>query len=148
MMKTVFDKTTREEITGRINSLDETSVAQWGKMNVDQVIKHCSMFDEMVLGRQTYKRVFIGLVIGKIALKNLLKNEKPLGKSLPTFLDTSATESEGIAAAKRKWIGLVEEYAGFSNTNFVHPFFGKMTKDQIGYFVYKHTDHHLRQFNS
>ena len=106
------------------------------------------MFDEMVLGRQTYKRVFIGLVIGKIALKNLLKNEKPLGKSLPTFLDTSATESEGIAAAKRKWIGLVEEYADFSNTNFVHPFFGKMTKDQIGYFVYKHTDHHLRQFNS
>jgi Protein of unknown function (DUF1569) len=147
-MKTVFDKTTREEITGRINSLNETSVAQWGKMNVNQVIKHCSMFDQMVLGRKTYKRAFIGLLIGKIALKNLLKNEKPLGKSLPTFLHTSAAESEGIATAKRKWIGLVEEYADFSNTNFVHPFFGKMTKDQIGYFVYKHTDHHLRQFNS
>ena len=24
----------------------------------------------------------------------------------------------------------------------------QMTKEQIGYFAYKHTDHHLRQFNS
>jgi hypothetical protein len=24
----------------------------------------------------------------------------------------------------------------------------KMTKEQAGYFAYKHTDHHVRQFNS
>ena len=147
-MKTVFDKTTRDEIISRINSLNENSVAQWGKMNVNQVIKHCSMFDEMVFGRKVYKRAFIGLVFGKMVLKNFLKNERPLAKGLPTFLDTSVAESEDIAAAKKKWIGLVEEYEDFSDTNFVHPFFGKMTKDQVGYFVYKHTDHHLRQFNS
>jgi len=29
----------------------------------------------------------------------------------------------------------------------MHPFFGKMTKEQVGYLAYKHTDHHLWQFN-
>jgi hypothetical protein len=42
----------------------------------------------------------------------------------------------------------MEAYANYSNNNFTHWFFGKMTKDQVEYFVYKHTDHHLRQFNS
>jgi hypothetical protein len=53
-----------------------------------------------------------------------------------------------ITSERTKWIGLIEEYANFSNADFVHPFFGKMTKEQIGYHAYKHTDHHLRQFNS
>jgi len=47
-----------------------------------------------------------------------------------------------------KWISMIEGYEQFSHFGFIHPFFGKMTKEQIGYFVYKHTDHHLRQFNS
>ncbi len=46
-----------------------------------------------------------------------------------------------------KLISLIEEYEDFSNHDFEHWFFGKMTKGQVGYFVYKHTDHHLRQFN-
>ena len=39
-------------------------------------------------------------------------------------------------------------YEHFNVTGFVHWFFGKMTREQIGQLVYKHTDHHLRQFNS
>ncbi len=31
-MKTVFDKSTRDELIGRINLLNESSTAQWGKM--------------------------------------------------------------------------------------------------------------------
>ena len=46
-----------------------------------------------------------------------------------------------------KWIALIEGYAQYSNTDFVHAFFGKMTKEQVGIMTYKHTDHHLRQFN-
>jgi len=38
---------------------------------------------------------------------------------------------------KQKWITLIDEYASFSNTSFVHWFFGKMTKEQVGQFVYK-----------
>jgi hypothetical protein len=47
---------------------------------------------------------------------------------------------------KKKWLSLIEDYGHFSNPDFIHPFFGKMTTEQIRYFVYKHIDHHLRQF--
>ena len=46
-MKTIFDKTTRDELINRINSLNENSNPQWGKMNVSQMVKHCTQWDEM-----------------------------------------------------------------------------------------------------
>ncbi|MEP7144209.1 MAG: DUF1569 domain-containing protein [Ferruginibacter sp.] len=148
-MKTVFDKTTRDELINRINALNENSKAQWGKMNIYQGLKHCTLFDEMVLGRTKYKRAFIGRLFGKMALNGLIKDETPFKRNQPTSSGFKIAEKDGnVSAEKKKWIALVEEYAHFSNNDFVHWFFGKMTKEQIGYFVYKHTDHHLRQFNS
>lgn len=51
-------------------------------------------------------------------------------------------------AEKTKWISLVEEYAQYSNHDFEDWFLGKMSKDQVGHFVYKHTYQHLRQFGA
>jgi hypothetical protein len=148
-MKTVFDKITRGELINRINTLNENSTAQWGKMNVCQMLKHCVMVDEMFLGKKQYKRIFLGRLIGKMALKNMLKDETPIGKNAPTKSDFMIVETNGdLPFEKKKWTGLIQEYADFSNSDFEHWFFGKMTKEQIGYFAYKHTDHHLRQFNS
>ena len=147
-MKTIFDKSTRDEIITRINSLNEKSSAQWGKMNVYQALKHCILFEEMMLGKKVYDRVFVGRIFGKMALKKLLKDEKPFKKNEPTSPGFLIKEKEGnIHAEKSKWISLVEEYAHFSGNDFEHWFFGKMTKEQMGQFAYKHTDHHLRQFN-
>jgi len=42
----------------------------------------------------------------------------------------------------------IEQYADYNNPKFIHPFFGPMTKEQIGFFAYKHSDHHLRQFGA
>ena len=53
-----------------------------------------------------------------------------------------------IESEKKKWISLIEGYENYSNPGFIHDFFGKMTKEQIGILAYKHTDHHLRQFNA
>ena len=149
-MKTVFDKTTREELINRINLLTENSKAQWGKMNVYQMLKHCTLWDEWVTGtgNKKYKRVFMGRLFGKLALKNVVKDDTPLRRSTPSIPEFIIKETHGdIVAEKKKWIALIESYAHFSNPGFVHAFFGKMTTEQIGYMAYKHTDHHLRQFN-
>jgi hypothetical protein len=148
-MKTVLDKTTREELIGRINTLDENSARQWGKMNINQMLKHCAMVDEMFLGRKQYKRTFLGRLIGQMALKSMLKDQTPIAKNAPTSPYFKIKESSGdVASEKQEWIELIEEYGRYSNNNFVHWFFGKMTNEQVGYFAYKHIDHHLRQFNS
>jgi hypothetical protein len=144
-MKTIFDKTTRDEIISRINSLNENSTPQWGKMNVSQMMKHCTQWDEMALGKKRYKQSFLGKLFGKRALKDMMKDE-PMKKNLPTVPSFIIKENTDVAEEKKKWIKLLDEYQHFSNENFIHPFFGAMTKEQTGHVVYKHIDHHLRQF--
>ncbi|MEO6453402.1 MAG: DUF1569 domain-containing protein [Ginsengibacter sp.] len=146
-MKTIFDRKTREQIISRINSLNENSTAQWGKMNVSQMMKHCSQWDEMALGKKKYKRSFIGRLFGKMALKDMMKDE-PMKKNLPTVPSFKIKGNTDVAEEKKKWLRLINEYEHFSNDGFIHPFFGAMTKEQTGHMLYKHIDHHLRQFNS
>ncbi len=145
-MKTVFDKTTKDELINRVNSLNDRSTSLWGKMNIYQMVKHCTLWEEMMQGKRKYKQAFIGRVFGKMALKNVLKDDAPLKRSTPTLPELKITGSGDVAVEKAKWISKIEGYGDFSNTSFVHPFFGRMTQEQIGYVVYKHIDHHLRQF--
>ncbi len=147
-MKTVFDKTTRDELITRINTLNENSKAQWGEMNIYQMLKHCTLWQEWILGRKKYKRAFIGRFFGKMALKNVVKDESPMMRNAVTIPEFKIKETNGdVPSERKKWIALTEEFAHFSNPGFVHSFFGKMTKEEIGYHAYKHIDHHLRQFN-
>ncbi len=146
-MKSIFDKTTNEELIRRIGLLNENSKAQWGKMSVYQMLKHCTQWEEMISGEKKFKRMFLGPLFGKIALKNLIKDEKPMGHNAPTVPGFTIRGHGDVLAEKEKWIAMVEAHARYTNEEFVHPFFGKMTKEQLGYLGYKHTDHHLRQFN-
>jgi Protein of unknown function (DUF1569) len=147
-MKTIFDKATRDELIIRINALNENSTAQWGKMTVAQMVKHCTLFEEMVIGKTKYKRVLIGRLFGKMALKKNLENDAPLRRNTPTLREFRIKEAGNWSIERTKWVALLGEYEHFSNLDFVHPFFGKMTKEEIGYLTYKHCDHHLRQFNA
>ncbi len=148
-MKTVFDKSTRDELISRINTLNENSKAGWGTMNVYQGLKHCTLWDEWVQSNKTNKQVFVGRLFGKMALKKVLKDDAPLARNTPTLEEFKIKETNGdIASEKRKWIALLNEYDHFSNPGFIHTFFGKMTREQVGQMAYKHADHHLRQFSA
>lgn len=146
-MKTIFDKSTRDELVKRINSLDNNSTAQWGKMTLSQMLKHCTKWDEMALGKTKYKQSFLGRLFGKTALKNMMKDE-PMKKNLPTVPSFVVKESIDATEEKSKWINLLNEYEHFSNEGYIHPFFGVMTKENTGFMVYKHADHHLKQFGA
>jgi hypothetical protein len=79
----------------------------------------------------------------------MIGDENPLKQHIPTLAELKVTESNGnVASEKKKWIALIKKNAQFPNHDFVHPFCGRMTKEQMGILAYKHTDHHLRQFNS
>jgi hypothetical protein len=145
-MKSIFNKSTRGELKDRIQSLKENSTAQWGKMNISQMMRHCTKWDEMALGKTKYKQSFIGRLFGKIALKDMMKDE-PMKRNLPTVPSFKVKERINIAEEKIKWVKLLDEYEHYSINGFVHPFFGMMTKEQTGWLAYKHIDHHLRQFN-
>ncbi|MEO7312646.1 MAG: hypothetical protein ABIX01_19830 [Chitinophagaceae bacterium] len=75
-MKSVFDKPTRHELLRRISTLDEYSTAQWGKMNLYQMLKHCVLCEELYLGKSTQKRSFSGRIFGKVAIKGNMANTR------------------------------------------------------------------------
>lgn len=149
-MKTIFNEAIRAELINRIQKLSSADKAEWGKMNVYQMLGHCTLWDEWILGKRKprYKQAFIGLIFGKLALKRVIKDDRPLDRNVPTssFLIIKE-EGVNIEDLKTRWCSFINDYSSFSNPEFVHDFFGKLTEEQIGILVYKHTDHHLRQFN-
>jgi hypothetical protein len=148
-MNSIFDTATRSDLVNRVNALTNEHKAKWGKMNAYQMVKHCKLCDDMFYGDLKIKRVFIGRLIGPMFLKKLLKDDRPFGKNSPTSpLIKTVGESGDIEQQKKEWISRLNGYANFNNTSFVHPFFGPMTKEQIGLLAYKHADHHLRQFGA
>jgi len=147
-MRSIFDQETRDELIGRVNSLNADSHAQWGKMNVYQMVRHCNLWEDMMQGKQKYKQAFIGRLFGKMALRKVMKDESPLARNTPTLPELRISGNGDIFPDRTEWISKIQDYAHFSNPGFIHPFFGAMTEEQIGYMAYKHTDHHLRQFGA
>lgn len=146
-MNTILDETTRDQLLARINLLNENCTANWGQMNVCQMLKHCIRWEEMALGKKKYRQSILGRLFGKMALKRMIKDDAPLKRNVPTVPDFRVTEKSGdVESLKSEWITLIREYAQYPNFDFVHPFFGKMDKEQVGVMAYKHADHHLRQF--
>ena len=150
-MKTIFDKTKRDELINRVNSINKNSQSLWGKMNIYQMTRHCTIWNDWVLGKDNfvYKQGFLGKLFGKMALKSNTKDDKPIGKNMPAGKAFTVKEKEcDLETQKAIWAKQIAAYEQFSNDNFIHDFFGKMTTEQIGIFAYKHNDHHLRQFNA
>lgn len=150
-MRTIFNEINRDELIERIKTLNQNSSRQWGKMNIYQMLKHCSIWEEWIQGthQKVYKQELLGLIFGKLALKSMIKDEKPFKRNVPTSAQFHVKEPDGdLEAGKKKWISMIEGYEHYSNPGFIHDFFGKMTKEQIGILAYKHSDHHLRQFNT
>jgi len=152
-MKTVFDKTVRNELLNRVQQLHGNSKAQWGKMDVVQMARHCNKWNSWVLGKgnyrnHVYKQDLLGKIFGQMALRSNTKNEKPMGKNMPAGAFVIKQTGGNLETEKAQWAQLVGEYAHYANDRFVHDFFGKMSKEQIGIFAYKHLDHHLRQFGA
>ncbi|RFZ81692.1 DUF1569 domain-containing protein [Mucilaginibacter terrenus] len=144
-MNTTLDKDARLALILRIEQLNTNSTPKWGKMTVYQMLKHCRMWEEMVLGQTVYKQSFMGRLFGRIALKDML-SDKPLKPSLPTVPSFKIKDTGDTEAEKQRWIALLQQQGRTPGQGFVHPFFGKLTAEQAGQIAYKHIDHHLRQF--
>lgn len=147
-MKTLFDSDASAEIVQRINKLKPSSPQLWGKMNVAQMLAHCSAGIEMHNGDIKPPRVFIGRVIGPF-FKPLLTNDKPFRKGTPTAPELLIVDERNFEKEKERLIGLINRFVREGRegvTKHPHPFFGKLKEDEWGMGAYKHLDHHLQQF--
>ncbi|HMO62307.1 MAG TPA: DUF1569 domain-containing protein [Ferruginibacter sp.] len=150
-MKNLFDTTAYNEITQRLQQLTPHAQRQWGKMEVAQMLAHCKVAFYVPLADKPLKpgplffRLFGSLV------KAGLYNDKPWKKGLPTAPNFVIKDQRNFEEEKKQLTALIDKFYSLGVEkvgNYPHPIFGKFTKAQWGQAMYKHLDHHLRQFNA
>jgi Protein of unknown function (DUF1569) len=149
-MKTLFEQDGAQDVIARIDSLQPASARQWGKMDVAQMMAHCSATLDMASGRLNPPRAFIGRVLGPI-FKSLFTNEKPLSKNGPTGKELVVADARDFAREQENLKAKVRQFheGGEAKcTRRPHPFFGALTPQDWSRGMYKHLDHHLRQFGA
>jgi hypothetical protein len=147
-MQNLFDAVTYNEVMERMNRLSPQAVGQWGKMNVSQMLAHCKEAFKVPLSEKKLPRIFMGRLIGWL-IKSKLFNEEPWKKNLPTAPNFLIKDERNFAKEKKELMELINKFyaAGpMGISKHPHPFFGKFTPEQWGLSMYKHIDHHLRQF--
>lgn len=144
-VQNLFDTAVRQSIIARINQLSPNSKAQWGKMNVEQMLAHTQLPILFSYGRHTIKGNAIMKLIGPF-FKSVLYNEKPYKQSLPTDPTYIVATEKNFEEERSRLLALLNEFQEDNLTGKKHPIFGQLTKDQWGLATWKHLDHHLKQF--
>ncbi len=147
-MQSLFDTVTYNGIVERINKLTPTSEKGWGKMNVSQMLAHCKAAFSVPLSEKPMPRSMLGLLLGW-AFKSKLYNESPWKQNLPTSPDFIVKDERNFEKEKRELTDLINKFytKGPEQVGrFPHPMFGRFTSTQWGQAMYKHLDHHLKQF--
>lgn len=145
----IFSKEISVQVIDRINSLNATSKANWGKMNVAQMLAHCNVTYEMVYENIHPKpNAFLKLIL-KMLVKNKVVTETPYpknGKTAPAFV---ITESKDFQNEKKRLINYISKTQQLGANHFdkkeSHSF-GILSKTEWNNMFYKHLDHHLKQF--
>jgi len=147
-MKNLFHTETYNATIDRLNNLSPDSMGQWGKMTVSQMLAHCKEAFKVPLTEKKMPRVLIGQLIGW-AFKSKLYNEAPWKKNLPTAPAFKITDERIFETEKAQLYSLIEKFYTLGPEKagrYPHPMFGKFSPDQWGQAMYKHLDHHFRQF--
>jgi len=137
-----------EQILERLRSLGPDSQRQWGKMRLPQALAHCHRPLQVALGKLQLKRGLIGFLFGRYAKKKFIVSDAPFGHNSPTdprFLDPSASDLE---QERGTLVELIQEFARKGSKISAHPFFGPMDAKDWDRLMWKHLDHHLRQFGA
>lgn len=147
-MKTLFQAEGVDEVVSRIDKLQPASPRQWGKMGVAQMMAHCSATLDMASGRMNRPRVLIGRLLGPF-VKSIFTNEKPFSKNSPTDKMLVIADQRDFAGEQERLKLKIRQFQQGGEaqcTRHPHPFFGALTPQQWSRGMYKHLDHHLRQF--
>ncbi len=149
-MQNLFDAADRDAIVRRLSDLQPASPRQWGKMTVAQMLAHCAVALEVPCGDRVKTQRLFGRVLAPFVRSTVL-GEKPFTHNAPTDPDYRIVDDREFAIEKARVAALVDKFCGRGPAKaegVVHSFFGRLSGDQWGRLMYKHLDHHLRQFGA
>jgi hypothetical protein len=150
-MKNLLHQQATEEILQRIDKISPASKALWGKMNVNQSLRHMSMSLQIPIG-ELDPTVANVPKMPKWLLKFFLLNANPPKGGAETFKEINTVANNinptNTEEEKRALKDMVTRFTSASNLIPENKLVGKFTRDNWGKLNYNHLNHHLSQFGA
>jgi hypothetical protein len=151
MAANIFNQNDYSQILTRINKLNASSQRRWGKMNLPQMLEHCSIQLKKALGIIP-AAAMEGPAIYRTGIGSWLAlyvAPWPKGSKTPAVMnmETNGVTAQEFMIEKKQLIDFLQQIQQQESFH-PHPFFGSLNKKNWGRLIWKHLDHHLRQFNA
>jgi len=149
-VKNLFDRTVANQVKARLGKLEPQSERRWGKMTAPQMLAHCSVSMQWAVGEVVpEKGAFFTRLVGRLVKPMVFRNEDPLRQNSPTAKSLIVADERDLGKERERLSGLIDKFTAAGPaacTKHPHSFFGSLTPDEWAILMYKHLDHHLRQF--
>jgi hypothetical protein len=145
----ILKEADRASMQQRVTSVTSASVPRWGRLDAAGMLNHLRQSALMALGELPVasrgKRAF-----QVFPIKHLILYVVPFPQGAPTAPELLVRDSAPLDAIRAELLSLVARIGTGprEGDGAVHPLFGPLTYREWGVLVYKHMDHHLRQFGA
>jgi hypothetical protein len=147
-VKSIWQEQTRKELHDRVATLAWDRRARWGKFTAPRMVCHLADSLKMAMGELPVasKR----LPIRYPPLKQLIIYAAPFPKGAPTAPELLVREPHEWAHDVADVQALLARASAARGTDDwpEHPAFGKLSRRAWGVLIYRHMDHHLKQFDA
>ena len=145
-MKSIWKAEDQRALQERVRRLTPAHQARWGRFTAPQMVAH--LCDSLRMASSELPVAAKRVPIRYPPLKQLIIYVLPFPKSVPTAPELLARAPGDFAAdcaeLARRIDAVVE--AGPAALAREHPAFGTMNESLWGVLIYRHMDHHLKQF--
>jgi hypothetical protein len=144
-MPSAHDHARRQELLDRLERLTPDRPARWGRFMASRMVLHLADALRMANGELAVRPKRLPM---KFILRPLMLHVLPFPKGAPTAPELLARTPESWerdVGALRALLAAVEAPAPGTRLP-DHPIFGRMSAHDWGTLIYKHADHHFRQF--
>lgn len=148
MNKTILNPSSVEEIILRIGDLKADQSPLWGKMTATEMLVHCNLAHQSIMKAPLpTEKVKFKQRIFKFIFFRVRKEFPKLARGPKRFDMKGKVDDVLFLEEKSKFVHIVGKFSKLENPmQGAHPAFGPLRNQDWGIFVWRHLDHHLRQF--
>lgn len=148
MAGSLWNTSNQKDLLERLKLLTNSSSRKWGTMDVGQMLRHIDIAYKNAMGELPVPPHPLAVIVSLAPIRKLIIYGIPFQKNLPTAQEYKVNASIDFRAANNEFLNTFQRITSFKDTTTfgAHPIFGKLSQDEWGALLFKHLDHHLRQF--
>jgi hypothetical protein len=145
-MNSLWHEPDRTSLLERVRCLTPSHKARWGRMTPERMIVHLADAFRMALGELHVKPHWHP--VRYPPFRQLMIYWVPMPKNVPTAPELVSRDPRDLGTEVADLEAMIGRFAGTAGSHAWadHPLFGPLTSRDWGVLMYRHIDHHFRQF--